>query len=317
MGGAWRRRAGPSASYSGKVKLAGRQGGGGHHLWDAARRHLKDYDLDTVAQITGADMADRAAGEGHLGDDEGRPGRGHPRRRGDQPLVPRHADQPRPVPAAHAHRPAGKPGAGCYTWAGNYKARLPGLAGDRRLPRLGRRGPVRPNLDPADGKDVKVNKTTKDEEPAYWNHGERPLIVNTPKYGRRSFTGQTHMPTPTKFLWFANVNLFNNAKHAYDMLFVVNPKIDCIIAQDVRDDQLLRVRRPGLPGQHLDGVPDLEITARAPTRTSTSGSGGILPVHDSRDDVHILAEAEALAKETGEPAVADYWKFILDDKRTA
>lgn len=50
--------------------------------------------------------------------------------------------------------------------------------------------PFRPYLDPrADGKDVPVRKTTKDEEPAYWNHGERPLVVHTPKYGRVCLTG--------------------------------------------------------------------------------------------------------------------------------
>ena len=37
------------------------------------------------------------------------------------------------------------------------------------------------------------------EEVGYWNHGDTALIVNTPKYGRKVFTGKTHMPSPSKF----------------------------------------------------------------------------------------------------------------------
>ena len=173
-----------------------------------------------------------------------------------------------------------------------------------------------PNLDPkADGKDIQVNKTTKDEEPAYWNHGERPLIVNTPKYGRKCFTGQTHMPTPTKFLWFANVNLFNNAKHAYDMLFVVNPKIDCIIAQDVEMTSSCEYADLVYPANTWMEFQTYEITASCSNPYLLIWKGGIPPVHDSRDDVHILAEsAEALAKETGDP-LRRLLAFILEDKK--
>lgn len=47
----------PSLSYAGKVKLADGKEVEVVTLWDAYRDHLKDYDLDTVHEITGADKA--------------------------------------------------------------------------------------------------------------------------------------------------------------------------------------------------------------------------------------------------------------------
>ena len=42
------------------------------------------------------------------------------------------------------------------------------------------------------------NPITMARKSGYWNHGDTALIVNTPKYGRKVFTGKTHMPTPSK-----------------------------------------------------------------------------------------------------------------------
>src|SRR5262249_31649492 len=47
----------PALSYTGKVTLADGKEVEVMTLWDAYHLHLKDYDLDTVAQITGADRA--------------------------------------------------------------------------------------------------------------------------------------------------------------------------------------------------------------------------------------------------------------------
>jgi hypothetical protein len=122
-------------------------------------------------------------------------------------------------------------------------------------------------------------------------------------------------PTPTKFLWFANVNLFNNAKHAYDMLFVVNPKIDCIIAQDVEMTSSCEYADLVYPANTWMEFTTYEITASCSNPYLQIWKGGIRPVYDSRDDVLILAEsAEALGKETGDRRFADYWRFILNDK---
>ncbi|MBX7106436.1 MAG: molybdopterin-dependent oxidoreductase, partial [Gemmataceae bacterium] len=227
----------PALSYADKIKLADGSSVEVVTLWDAYLVNLKDYDLESAAEITGAnkDLIERLAKDIW---DTTKAGHSVAIHVGEGINHWFHAtlcNRAQYLPIMLTGQ-LGKPGAGCFTWAGNYKSALfqsspesgPGFAGWIA------EDPFAPNLDPkTNGKDIKVLKTTKDEEPAYWNHGERPLIVNTPKYGRMCFTGLTHMPTPTKFLWFTNVNLFNNAKHAYEMLFVVNPKIDCIVAQDV------------------------------------------------------------------------------------
>ena len=57
--------------------------------------------------------------------------------------------------------------------------------------------PFHITLDPnAHGKEIKTRSYYYGEEVGYWNHGDTALIVSTPKYGRKVFTGKTHMPTP-------------------------------------------------------------------------------------------------------------------------
>ncbi|HMF14258.1 MAG TPA: molybdopterin-dependent oxidoreductase, partial [Gemmataceae bacterium] len=309
----------PALSYSGKIKLVEGKEVEVMTLWDAYKTHLKDYDLDTVAQITGADksLIERLAKDIWDVSQAGHAVAIHVGEGINHWFHATLANRAQYLPIMLTGQ-LGRPGAGCFTWAGNYKAAL--FQGKGELPGfLGwvAEDPFAPNLDPkADGKDVKVAKKSKDEEPAYWNHGERPLVVNTPKYGRKCFTGDTHMPTPTKFLWFANVNLFNNAKHAYDMLFVVNPKIDCIIAQDIEMTSTCEYSDIVYPANSWMEYQTYEITASCSNPFLNIWKGGIPPVFNSRDDVHILAEtAEVLAKEANDPRIADYFRFILQDKK--
>ena len=308
----------PALSYSGRLKLVDGSEVEVITLWDAYQTHLKDYDLDTVAQITGADksLIERLAKDIWDTTRAGHAVAIHVGEGINHWFHATQANRAQYLPIMLTGQ-LGKPGAGCFTWAGNYKSALfqsspesgPGFLGWTA------EDPFVPNLDPqTDGKEIKVNKTTKDEEPAYWNHGERPLIVDTPKYGRRNFTGQTHMPTPTKFLWFTNVNLFNNAKHAYDMLFRVNPKIDCIIAQDVEMTSSCEYSDIVLPANTWMEFQTYEITASCSNPFLQIWKGGIPPLYDTRDDVHILAQtADALTRETGDERFADYWRFVLDD----
>src|SRR3990172_3128925 len=164
-------------------------------LWTLYQTHLKDYDLDTVAEITHAPkelIRQLAQDIGAM-----KPVAIH---QGEGINHWFHATEMNRA----AYLPLlltgniGKPGAGCHTWAGNYKAALfqgsketgPGFKG------WVAEDPFQPNLD----------------------HGALALIVNTPKFGRRNFTGETHMPTPTKAIIFSNVNLINNAKWAYGVI---------------------------------------------------------------------------------------------------
>ncbi len=309
----------PRLSWTGKVKLADGSEAGAMTTWDAYVLNLRDYDLDTVAEITGADRAliERLAGDIWETAKAGHSVAIHVGEGINHWFHATLCNRAQYLPIMLTGS-IGRPGAGCYTWAGNYKAALfqgapgvgPGFLG------WVAEDPFNPDLDPAtDGKDIKVDKRTKDEEPAYWNHGDRPLIVNTPKFGRMNFTGATHMPTPTKFLWFTNVNLFNNAKHVYDMLFNVNPKIDCIISQDVEMTSTCEYADIIYPALTWPEFQTYEITASCSNPFLQIWKGGLDPVHDGRDDVRILAEtAEALARETGDERFAGYWRFILDDK---
>ena len=98
----------------------------------------------------------------------------------------------------------GKFGTGQHTWAGNYKAgtwTATPWSGAGLAVHTGE-DPFNITLDPnAHGKEIKTKSYYYGEEVGYWNHGDTALIVNTPKYGRKVFTGKTHMPTPSKFRW--------------------------------------------------------------------------------------------------------------------
>lgn len=295
----------PSLHFDGKVKLVDGTQVEVITLWDAYQIHLKDYDQATVSAITGSDpqLIERLAKDIWETTQAGHAVAIHVGEGINHWFHATLANRAQYLPIMLTGQ-LGKPGAGCFTWAGNYKSALfqsdpqtgPGFLGWIA------EDPFSPNLDPtADGKDIRLLKTTKDEEPAYWNHGERPLIVDTPKFGRRCFTGDTHMPTPTKFLWFTNVNLFNNAKHAYDMLFVVNPKIDCIVTQDVEMTSSCEYADLVLPANTWMEFQTYEITASCSNPYLQIWKGGMPPLYETRDDVHILAEsAEALGRETGE-----------------
>ena len=286
-------------------------------LWSLYQIHLKDYDLDTVCAITQAprDLIERLAEDFakikpaaiHQGEGINHWFHGTEMNRA-------------------AHLPLmltgniGKPGAGCHTWAGNYKAALfqgspwtgPGFKG------WVAEDPFHPLLDPAaPGKDVKVKGYSRDEEVAYWNHGDKPLVVDTPKFGRLCLTGKTHMPTPTKALFFNNVNLFNNAKHAYAMLKNTNPKINMIVGVDIQMTSSIEYSDIGLPANSWIEFEDVEVTASCSNPFLQIWKGGIKPVFDSKDDLTILAGvAAALANETGDQRFNDYFHFEHEKKRS-
>jgi nitrate reductase alpha subunit len=289
-------------------------------LWSLYRIHLKDYDVDSVAEITHSpkafierlakDIWDTTRNKGSVAIHQGE-GINHW------------------FHATEANRTAylpimltgniGKPGAGVYGWAGNYKAALfqgskstgPGFKG------WVAEDPFDANLDEdAAGKEIHAHAYTKDEEPAYWNHGDRPLIVETPGAGRKVFTGKTHMPTPTKALHFTNVNLFNNAKHCYEMFKNVNPNIEMIISQDIVMTASVQYADFGLPANSWVEFEDLEITASCSNPFLQIWKGGIKPVFDTKDDLWIIANiAKAVGEEIGEQRFTDYFKFEHERKR--
>ena len=124
-----------------------------------------------------------------------------------------------------------------------------------------------------------------------------PLIVNTPKFGRKNFTGKTHMPTPTKAMIFNNVNLINNAKWAYGMIKNVNPNVEMIVSMDIQMTASIEYADLALPANSWLEFEGLEITASCSNPFLQIWKGGIPPVFDSKDDLDIIAGiANALAK---------------------
>jgi nitrate reductase alpha subunit len=285
-------------------------------LWTLYQIHLKDYDLDTVVDITHApremieqlaeDIATMKPAAIHQG--EGINHWFHATEMNRASYLP-----------LMLTGNIGQPGAGSHTWAGNYKAALfqgsqwagPGFKG------WVAEDPFELNLNEnASGKEIHAHAYTKDEEPAYWNHGDLALIVNTPKFGRKNFTGKSHMPTPTKALIFTNVNLINNAKWAYGMIKNVDPNVEMIVSIDIQMTASIEYADLALPANSWLEFEGLEITASCSNPFLQIWQGGIAPVFDSKDDVEILAGiANALAAATGDKRFRDNFAFAAPAKR--
>ncbi len=286
-------------------------------LWTLYEKfHLRDYDLDSVVEIT---RSPRKLIE-RLAEDLGtiKPAAIH---QGEGINHWFHATEMNRV----IYLPLmltgniGQRGAGGHTWAGNYKAGLfqgspwtgPGFKGWIA------EDPFNPNLDEsADGKDIKVNGRMKDEEPAYWNHGDKALIVDTPKYGRKNFTGKTHMPTPSKAIMFSNVNLINNAKWAYEMIKNVNPMVEMLVSIDIQMTASIEYADIALPANSWLEFQGYEVTASCSNPFLQCWKGGIDPVFDSKDDLVILQGiAEALGEELDDKRFKPYFQFAGPEKR--
>ena len=209
----------------------------------------------------------------------------------------------------------GKPGANKGQWAGNYKHSVFGVG----LYPWVQEDPWNPSLDEnMDGADVPILPKAIGEEVCYWNYDERPLVIDTPKYGRKVFTGKSHMPTPTKSLWYANVNLINNAKWHYQMVRKTNKKIDMIVVQnwefapDCDEADIVFPVNSWAEFTH----PDLTASCSNPfLQIWPKPNTGIPPIFDTKMDHEILAlVAKKLTDITGDQRYADYWKFTLENK---
>ena len=277
--------------------------------------HLQDYDLDTVHQINRCpkDLIVRWARDSgtvkpaaiHNG--EGTNHYFH------QTIVARGAAMVLIVTGN-----VGKFGTGQHTWAGNYKAGIwnatPWSGGG--LGTHTAENPFKITLDPnAHGKEIHVKGYYYGEEVGYWNHGDTALIVNTPKYGRRVFTGKTHMPTPSKFRWVINVNVLNNAKHHYDMLKNVDPHNECLVTQDIEMTSDVNHNDIALGVNTWMEFTYPEHTATVSNPWFQVWKGGIRPLYDTRNDLDTCAGvASKLTDITGDKRFRDYFKFVYDNR---
>ena len=284
-------------------------------VFEMYRRHLKDYDLDTVSEITGAqkEMIERLAKDLAT----------------IKPASIHYGEGVNHYFHATLHNRAtylpmmltgniGKHGAGVYTWAGNYKGALfqaspwsgPG-AGSYTM-----EDPFNPLLDEhARITPANIREVAHGEEVAYWGYGDRPLIVDTPE-GKKCFTGRTHMPTPTKMMWYNNANLINQAKWVYHLIVNSFPKIDMIVDQQIEWTGSAEYADLVLPANSWMEFEDVECGGSCSNPfLQIWGGNGIEPVYNSKDDGAIFAGVGlALSQLTGDQRFSDYWKFITERK---
>ncbi len=299
-------------------------------VWAMYREHLKDYDLATTAEITGASktLLER------LVEDLGRrfwdpDFLGKPREA--YPVAIHYGEGINHYYHATLHNRAtmlplmlvgsiGIHGGGAHTWAGNYKGALmqgslwsgPGAGGawvkedpfNQVLDEDGQIGPEN------------IRELLHGEEMSYWGFGDRPMIVDTPGAGRKNFTGHTHLPSPTKAMWYCNANLINQAKWVYHLLINVNPKIDLIVDQQVEWTGSAEYADVVLPANSWLEFEDLECGASCSNPfLQLWGGDGLKPLYDSKDDGMIFAlVAEKLTALTGDERFRNHWKFMLEGK---
>lgn len=199
----------------------------------------------------------------------------------------------------------GFPGGNVGSYAGNYRG-----AFFNGLPYYIGEDPFDVELDPK--KEPRKKTYYKMESAHYYNYGDRPL-----KIGNKMFTGKTHIPTPTKLMWFGNGNsILGNLKWHHDFVMNTLPKIECVAVNEwwwtasceyadivFAVDSWAEFRFPDMTASVTN--PFVQIFPRS----------SIKRLHETRGDIETFAGvSNALAKETGDKRFNDYWKFVHDGK---
>ncbi|MGE4159068.1 MAG: molybdopterin-dependent oxidoreductase [Planctomycetota bacterium] len=198
-------------------------------------------------------------------------------------------------------RNVGFPGGNVGSYAGNYRAAL--IGGE---PAYAAEDPF--NLQLEKGGKPTVKKYTHYESLHYFNYGDRPL-----KVGNKMFTGDGHMPTPTKAMWLNNSNsVIGNIKWHYDVVNNTLPKLEFIAYADwwwtgsceyadlvFGCDSWAEFKMTDMCGSCTN--PFLQVFPTTPMER----------VFDTRSDIEIIAGvSNALGKVTGDSRMRDMWKFV-------
>jgi nitrate reductase alpha subunit len=197
-------------------------------------------------------------------------------------------------------RIGGTPG----SYAGNYRVAL-----YNGLPQYIVEDPFNIELNPS--APAKVKPYVKFESAHYFSHGDKPL-----RLGNKNFTGKTHIPTPTKSLWFANSNsIIGNAKWSYDLIVNTIPNIEAIIMHEwwwsmsceysdvvFAVDSWGETKHPDLCASVTN--PFNQVFPRTPIKR----------IFDTVADIEVYAGvAKELASITSDTRFKDYWQFVYDD----
>lgn len=150
------------------------------------------------------------------------------------------------------------------------------------------------------------------ESAHYYNYGDRPLRV-----GNKVFTGDSHMPVPTKAMWVCNANsILGNIKWHHDVVMNTLPKIEMIAVNDwwwtasceyadivFAVDSWAEAKFPDMTASVTN--PFFQMFPRTPLARS----------HDTRGDIETFAGvSKAMAELTGDDRFKDYWKFVNEGR---
>jgi nitrate reductase / nitrite oxidoreductase, alpha subunit len=129
----------------------------------------------------------------------------------------------------------GKIGGNVGSYAGNYRVAL-----FNGSPQYINENPFDIELDPS--KPARPKQYWRAESAHYYNHEDHPL-----KVGNRMLTGDSHMPAPTKSLWFANANsILGNVKWHYNTVINVLAADRDDLRQRMVVEHLVRMGRRGV-----------------------------------------------------------------------
>ncbi|OFX19888.1 MAG: molybdopterin oxidoreductase [Anaeromyxobacter sp. RBG_16_69_14] len=200
----------------------------------------------------------------------------------------------------------GRIGGNVGSYAGNYRVSM-----FNGVPHYINEDPFDLELDPT--KPARPKQYWRAESAHYYNHEDHPL-----KMGKTMITGKTHMPAPTKSMWFANANsILGNVKWHYNTVMNVLPRIEMIAVQDwwwstscewadvvFAVDSWAELKHPDMCASVTN--PFLTVFPATPHKRP----------FETKGDIECLSlVARAMAKETGDKRFADLFKFV-DDGRT-
>ncbi|RMH34534.1 MAG: molybdopterin oxidoreductase [Nitrospirae bacterium] len=199
---------------------------------------------------------------------------------------------------------------------GHLRGNIGSFAGNFRLAFFNGTGqylaedPFAIELDPR--QPARVRFYWRAESAHYYSNDDRPLVVN-----EHVFTGTSHLPTPTKFMWFVDANsTLGNAKWGYNLIENTLPKIECIVTNDwwwtltcEYSDIVL-----GVDAWHENRFWDLAGSVTNPF-LSTWPRTGHPRWFDTKNDVETFAlVGRRLAELTGDQRFHDYWAFALQGR---
>jgi len=197
-------------------------------------------------------------------------------------------------------RNVGFVGGNVGSYSGNYRSALFG-----GIPAYAAEDPF--NLAMGKSDQPKIKKYLHYESLHYYNYGDRPL-----RKGNKMFTGEGHMPTPTKAMWLNNSNsVIGNVKWHFDVVNNTLPKIEFIAYSDwwwtgsceyadmvFAVDSWGEFKAPDMCGSSTN--PFVQMYPRSP----------IPRIFDTKSDMDVIAGvSKKLGDLLGDRRMHDMWKF--------